>query len=88
MKTGRKQIDHRNTLTGKPVVGLSKMKDGRWRIIGTQTRFSEADEQRAIARFEELTGTADAKMEARWARSEKGREIQISRPRTWAWVAK
>jgi integrase len=31
------------------------MTDGRWRIIGTQIRFSEANEQRAIAKFNALT---------------------------------
>jgi len=42
---------------GKPIVGLSRRpSDGRWRIIGTQTTFTEPDEQKAIARFQKLTG--------------------------------
>lgn len=55
-KMGRKRHDFTNPLTGKPVVGLSRMTDGRWRIIGTQTRFTESDEQRAIARFHQMMG--------------------------------
>jgi hypothetical protein len=51
MKTGRKRRHHVNSADGEPVVGLSKMADGRWRIIGTQTRFSEPDEHKAIERF-------------------------------------
>ena len=56
-KTGRKQKHHVNSATGKPVVGLSKMKDGRWRIIGTQIRFSEQDEQRAIEKYRAITNS-------------------------------
>lgn len=51
MKTGRKQLPYQSPTTGKTIDGLSRMKDGRWRVIGTQTRFSEPDEQKAIERF-------------------------------------
>jgi hypothetical protein len=54
-KAGRKRQHHTDSATGLPVVGLSKMSDGRWRVIGTHTRFTEPDEQRAIRRFYDLT---------------------------------
>jgi integrase len=56
IKIGRKQRHFINPATGKPVDGLSRMTDGRWRIIGTQTRFSEPDIAKAIATFRKLTG--------------------------------
>src|SRR5579862_1917350 len=57
MKRGRKQHHHIDSRTGKPIVGLSRMSDGkRWRIIGTQERFTEPDEQKAIEKFRRLTG--------------------------------
>ena len=55
-KTGRKQKHFHDPATGKPVVGLSRMTDGRWRIIGTQTRFTEPDARKAIARFHQIMG--------------------------------
>jgi len=51
MKTGRKQKHHHDSKTGLPVVGLSSMGNGRWRAIGSQYRFTEHDEQKAIARY-------------------------------------
>jgi hypothetical protein len=56
MKIGRKQRHFEDPKSGNPVVGLSRMTDGRWRIIGTQTRFSEDDPARAIEKFYKLTG--------------------------------
>lgn len=42
------------------VVGLTKCKDGRWRVAATATtpevRFSESDEEKAIERFFKVTG--------------------------------
>lgn len=55
-KRGAKQKHHTDSKTGLPVIGLSRMTDGRWRIIGSQKRFSEADEQKAIATFRRLSG--------------------------------
>ena len=54
MKTGRKQKHHTDSKTGLPVIGLTRRPDGRWRIIGTQTTFTEHDEQQAIERFRNL----------------------------------
>lgn len=54
-KRGRKQ-KHHEAADGSTIVGLSKMKDGRWRIIGTQIRFSAVDESKAIEEFEKRTG--------------------------------
>jgi len=53
-KTGRKRIHHRDS-QDTTINGLSKMKDGRWRIIGTHIRFTEADERLAIAKFRRMT---------------------------------
>jgi integrase len=55
MKTGRKPKPH-VTADNQTINGLSKMRDGRWRVIGTQIRFSEPDESRAIERFHHLIG--------------------------------
>lgn len=55
-KTGRKQKHFEDPKTGLPVVGLSRMPDGRWRLIGSQIRFTEPDEQKAIAHFRKLKG--------------------------------
>src|SRR5687768_14392375 len=62
MKTGRKQ-KHFVTRNGKTIEGLSRMSDGRWRVIGSQLRFTEPDEQKAIARFHELTDDRGAAIE-------------------------
>jgi integrase len=53
-KTGRKQ-KHYVSSTGETIVGLSRMTDGRWRIIGTETRWSEPDEKKAIAQYRRKT---------------------------------
>jgi len=53
-KTGRKRNDYKDPTTGLPVVGLSRRPDGRWRIIGTNSTFREADPQKAIARYKHL----------------------------------
>jgi integrase len=54
-KRGPKAKHWTDSRTGKPVEGLTKQKDGRWRIIGTATKFTEADEQKAIAKFKRMT---------------------------------
>lgn len=53
-KTGRKQ-KHHVAANGKTIEGLSKMVDGRWRIIGSHIRFTEPDEFKAIEKFKQLT---------------------------------
>lgn len=49
-KVGRPQKPFESS-TGEIVPGLARQVDGRWRIIATGQRFSEPDEDRAIARF-------------------------------------
>src|SRR3954470_21856432 len=53
-KTGRKRKDFPHPETGKPVVGLTRRPDGRWRIIGTYQTFRESDEQKAIEKFRRM----------------------------------
>ena len=50
-KRGRKPA-HFNTSDGKPIEGLARRpSDGRWRIIGTDITFTEADERLAVHRY-------------------------------------
>jgi len=75
-KTGRKQ-KHFIGSNGKPVVGLTRRPDGRWRVIGTHHTFREDDELKAIEKFHKLkdanerpyfdTGTISYKNSAIWA---------------------
>jgi integrase len=52
-KAGRPKHIHR-TANGTQIVGLMRLKDGRWRASGPEKfTFSEADEGRAVARFYE-----------------------------------
>lgn len=54
-KMGRKQKHHVTSYSGETIVGLSRRpSDGRWRVIGTQTTFTEPDERRAVAKFRAL----------------------------------
>jgi hypothetical protein len=53
---GRKKQENVRDSDGSIVPGLSRMTDGRWRVIETGFRFTEADPARAIARYYELTG--------------------------------
>ncbi len=53
-KAGRKRKPY-VAANGDTINGLSRVKDGRWRVIGTQIRFTEPDAQRAIDRFRELS---------------------------------
>lgn len=55
-KTGRKRKDFTNPETGRPVVGLTRRPDGRWRVIGSHQTFREPDVKKAIAHFYELIG--------------------------------
>ncbi len=52
-KIGRKQKPYEST-NGKTIPGLAQDKDGRWRIIATGQRFTETDEQRAIAKAKKI----------------------------------
>jgi len=54
-KTGRPQGYHR-TADGIRVDGLTRRKDGRWRVSATGQLFTEPDEKRAIDRFMALVG--------------------------------
>ena len=54
-KVGRKRRDH-ITAWGETVVGLSRIADGRWRVIGTHIRFTEPDERKAVERYYQLSG--------------------------------
>ena len=39
------------TSWNEPIAGLTRCKDGRWRIAATEERLSEQDERRAVERF-------------------------------------
>src|SRR5947207_13404999 len=82
---GRKQKPHRAS-NGDFINGLARDTDGRWRIIGTSTRFSEPDEAKAIARFRELTGDVEAKYLERWNGMEERRERPMTRARMIEWA--
>lgn len=86
-KTGRKQKHHTDSVTGLPVVGLSRMTDGRWRIIGTQTRFSEPDEQKAIAKFYALTGVEDEDKQAAQRAEKHTYPYESKTHPIWKWFA-
>lgn len=85
-KTGRKRKDFTDPATGLPVIGLSRMTDGRWRIIGTQTRFSEPDPQTAIEQYRKLAeGESEASVYQRiWGRQ----QLPMTMDQWWAYVAK
>lgn len=55
-KQGRRGRPRKSYTTswGEPVEGLARDTDGRWRIVETGYRYSEADERRAVARFRQL----------------------------------
>lgn len=53
-KVGRKAKYFRDPKTGNEVVGLTRRKDGRWRLFGTHKTFREDDPQKAIDRFHQL----------------------------------
>ena len=59
-KAGRKTKPHRHTRTGETIDGLYREPDGRWRITLPgplfRERFTEPDEDFAIARFRRMTG--------------------------------
>ncbi len=52
-KRGRPSRPYRTSYDGTEVHGLHRDKDGRWRIVATGERFSEADERTALDRFRE-----------------------------------
>src|SRR5688500_12607856 len=39
---------------GKVIAGLTRQKDGRWRIIGTVRPWTEPDEKRAVERYYDM----------------------------------
>jgi integrase len=86
VKQGRKRKDFKDPATGLPVVGLSRMTDGRWRIIGTQTRFTESNVAKAIEHYRKLTdGETDAQVYARTAgRNQKPMTVD----QWWEYAAK
>lgn len=55
-RAGRPQKAYR-TSWGEIIQGLDRQSDGRWRVIASGVRFSEADENRAIQRFRQITST-------------------------------
>jgi hypothetical protein len=55
-KIGRRQKPYESALYG-PVVGLARDTDGRWRIVATGQKYTEADEGRAIERFRRMTAS-------------------------------
>ena len=52
-KIGRKQKPYESKLYGM-IPGLARDTNGRWRVVATGYRWTEASEERAIARFHEL----------------------------------
>jgi hypothetical protein len=55
-KRGRKQRPYVCPWDGRTIDGLSREPNGRWRIIGTHTRFREPDERLAVARYLAMIG--------------------------------
>jgi integrase len=85
-KRGRKEKPYQ-LANGQYVNGLRRRKnDGRWVVIATGQMFSEADEAKAIRRFEELTGAIDLakELEERQQRNRRHNGIGID----WEQVAK
>ena len=78
MKTGRKP-NHYVGPDGLPVAGLARLPSGRWRIIGTNVRFTEPDERKAIEHFHRLKGTDDGRLLA-----EQRAKAMLTRPNVLA----
>jgi hypothetical protein len=53
MARGRHQKPYQPSWGGDPVVGLYRCHDGRWRINAINHRYTEADERRAIQKFQD-----------------------------------
>lgn len=61
-KTGRKQKPH-ETSWGETIPGLAYQRnDRRWRVIGTNIRFTEADERLAVRKYQEQYSRAAAQL--------------------------
>jgi len=58
------------TSWGEVVVGLTKCRDGRWRIAATEGWFTEPDERRAVAYYR------------RWEKSRAPEQVRVSVPAT------
>src|SRR5687767_14907134 len=51
---GRPKAQYKPKLGGDPIIGLMRLKDGRWRASGPEKfTFTEPDEKLAIAHFRE-----------------------------------
>lgn len=59
MATAGRKAKFYVTSDNKPIEGLDRKADGRWRVVETGFRFTEPDEQKAIERFYRLTGADD-----------------------------
>lgn len=64
-KRGRKPKAYVATW-GEVIPGLAKDADGRWRIVATRQRFSEADEHIAVARFRQWERANTPERPAAW----------------------
>jgi hypothetical protein len=59
MRAGRKIKTHTASYDSTvKIPGLSRCPDGRWRVManGKETRFTESNEQKAVARAQQLLG--------------------------------
>jgi integrase len=65
--------------TEETVRGLTRISDGRWKVIGTQIRFTEPDENKAIQRFLELTGQEESLLELAYKR-------RCNEMVNWKWI--
>ena len=57
-RRGRHSKPYR-TSQGEEIQGLYHCPDGRWRIVATGERFTEPDETRAVAKFQEWQSRND-----------------------------
>jgi integrase len=72
---------------GTHINGLRRRpSDGRWELADGRT-FSEPDERKALQKFYEMTGDAEARFEERWNRSEENRQLHLTRGQIWRYVA-
>lgn len=99
-KTGRKAQHYEHPQTGKPIIGLIRQKDGRWRVLETGERFTESDPIKAIDRFYKLTGSEkedfdtiggmidkDGKTTLKGVARMNGGIRFFDEEQLWAWVA-
>jgi len=84
-KTGRKQ-KHYVDANGKPIVGLTRRPDGRWRVIGTHQTFREDNERKAIERFQSLTDAPETDRQV-YVRTQKRNQMSLTWDQIWIAVA-